>query len=161
MEDIKVINKMLLELNSISQVEKTLGYGKDTLRKKLNRQGYRYNKDSKQYELRDINLQLKDVPVPKKDITQVVTHSYEMKKDNGNSRLTDKQIDVLHRIIKEYELREQIKISHLDKGELGNRNVRVYIDHFNQFANWCKSQGITQADGLYEAINMFMKNVGK
>lgn len=154
MESIDKINQILLEGNSIAQVEKILGYGKDTLRKKLNRQGYKFNKITRQYEF--ITKQ-DEKDLPKKDITQVVKHSYIPKKVYTSETLfTDKQLDILHKIIKEYELKEKISIVAEDKRELGNRNVRVYIDHFNKFSNWCKSMNMTQADALYEAINMLM-----
>lgn len=156
MESIEKINEILAEGNSIAQVEKILGYGKDTLRKKLNRKGYKFNKVSKQYE--SVELQEQEVKqVPKKDMVQVVTPSYTPNVYQHQTQFSDKQIEILHRIIKEYELKEKISLVVEDKGELGNRNVRVYVEHFNKFSNWCKSQGITQADGLYEAINLLMK----
>lgn len=157
MESIEEINHLLLEVNSISQVEKLLGYGKDTLRKKLNRKGYKFNKLTRQYELIDSAEQEEKKISPKKDIAQVVTPNYTPKVYTTKTEFTNTQIEILHRMIKEYELKEHIKVSEASKGNLGNRNVRVYVEHFNQFSNWCKSQGITQADGLYEAINMLMK----
>lgn len=157
MESIEKINQMLLEVNSISQVEKLLGYGKDTLRKKLNRKGYKFNKLTRQYELVDSAKQEEEKISPKKDVAQVVTPSYMPKVHVPKNEFTNTQIEILHRMIKEYELKEHIRVSEASKGDLGNRNVRVYVEHFNQFSNWCKSQGITQADGLYEAINMLMK----
>lgn len=156
MESIEKINEILAEGNSIAQVEKILGYGKDTLRKKLNRKGYKFNKVSKQYEI--VELQEQEVKqVPKKDMVQVVTPSYTPKVYTYETQFSEKQIDILHKIIKEYELKERVSIVAEDKGELGNRNVRVYVEHFNKFSNWCKSMNMTQADGLYEAINMLMK----
>lgn len=163
MEIIEKINQMLLEVNSIAQVEKLLGYGKDTLRKKLNRQGYKFNKETRQYEfvgVEDPGVKVKSEKVkqsPKQEIAQVVTDSYTPKVYEYETRFTDSQIDILHRMIKEYELKERISLVAEDKGELGNRNVRVYVEHFNKFSNWCKSMNMTQADGLYEAINMLMK----
>lgn len=49
----------MLEYGSISKTEKALGYGKDTLRKKLNRSGYTFNKNTKQYELLESKIGLK------------------------------------------------------------------------------------------------------
>lgn len=155
MTSIEKINEMLVEHQSIARVEKILGYGKDTLRKKLNKKGYKFNRETKQYETTEEVQQVE--PVPKKDIVQVVTGSYTPKIYDHEPQFSEKQLGILHRIIKEYELKERIALVDEDKGELGNRNVRVYVDHFNKFSNWCKGQGITQADALHEAISMLMK----
>lgn len=43
------VNKKLTEGFSTAKIEKEMQLGKDTLRKKLNRAGYKFNKDLKQY----------------------------------------------------------------------------------------------------------------
>lgn len=156
MENIQKINALLLEEKSIAKVEKLLGYGKDTLRKKLNRQGYKFNKLTMQYELVEPPEQ-DQKQVPKKDIVQVVTPSYKPKVYTHQTNFTGEQVEILHRMIKEYELKERISIVAEDKGELGNRNVRVYVEHFNKFSDLCKKMNVTQADMLYEAINLLVE----
>lgn len=50
-EDIaKLVNERLKEGLSTGQIEKEMKVGKDTLRKKLNRANYKFNKDLNQYE---------------------------------------------------------------------------------------------------------------
>lgn len=129
--------------------------------KKLNRRGYKFNKITKQYELIGPGEQKEEKILQKKEVSQIVTPSYIPKIYTPKTEFTNKHVEILHRMIKEYELKEHIRVSDANKGELGNRNVGVYIDHFNQFSNWCKSHGITQADGLYEAINILMKTINK
>lgn len=157
MELLNKVNSMLLEGNSIAQVEKILGYGKDTLRKKLNRHGYKFNKETRQYEILKIEVCEKNIVSPKNESTSVVTDSYRVDNNVPGKVFTNRQLEVIYKLINEYELKERIKITDIDKGELGNRNVRVYVDHFNEFSNWCKQRGVTQADALYEAINVLMK----
>lgn len=94
-------------------------------------------------------------------MVQVVTHSYKPKVRSYDTNFTQEQIQLLHRMMKEYELKERVSISADDKGELGNRNVRVYVEHFNKFSDLCKKLGVTQADMLYEAINMLVEKYGK
>lgn len=43
------VNDKLKEGSSITKVERELNYGKDTLRKKLNRAGYQYDKTLKRF----------------------------------------------------------------------------------------------------------------
>lgn len=153
----------MLEYGSISKTEKALGYGKDTLRKKINREGYTFNKNTKQYELLESEEGVKSKeervkPVsPTNAITQVVTGSYMPKIKQNESIFSNREIGILYKLIKEYELKEQIRLTDEEKGKLDNRNIRVYVEHFNKFAGWCKVQGITQADALFEAINLLMK----
>jgi hypothetical protein len=49
LELLDYVNEKLKSGLSTAKVEKELGFGKDTLRKKLNREGYSYNKSLKQY----------------------------------------------------------------------------------------------------------------
>lgn len=49
-DQVEFVNEKLKNGLSITKVEKELKLGKDTLRKRLNKQGYRYNKESKQFE---------------------------------------------------------------------------------------------------------------
>lgn len=54
MKDINKLNEYLKQGNSIKNFEKENGYGKDTLRKWLNRNGYRYNRKEKIYMLQNV-----------------------------------------------------------------------------------------------------------
>lgn len=70
-------NKKLSEGYSTVKIEKELGFGKDTLRKKLNRSGYSYNKQLKQYVTQE-NTECYKV------ITQSNTISYKKEKNEYN-----------------------------------------------------------------------------
>lgn len=54
MKDINKINEYLKQGNSIATYEKENGYGKDTLRKWLNKRGYKYNRKEKSYVLQNV-----------------------------------------------------------------------------------------------------------
>lgn len=147
--NLEQINSLLAEGLSIAKVEKELGYGKDTLRKKLNRSGYHFNKESRQY-VADGEPMVPVAPVKKKIVTQVSTPSYK-------PSFTEQQVDVLHRMIKEFQAREQIQ-SAVSRGTVKNRNIRVYTEQFDVFADWCKQNNLTQADALYKAIESLMNS---
>lgn len=150
--DLEKINQLLAEGLSISKVEKDLGFGKDTLRKKLNRSGYHFDKESRQYILDGepapaVPATVKKNPQP---VAQVSTHSYK-------TPFTEQQVDVLHRMIKEFQAREQIQAT-VSRGTVKNRNIRVYTEQFDVFADWCKQNNITQADALFKAIEALMNS---
>lgn len=159
--DLEKINQLLAGGLSISKVEKELGFGKDTLRKKLNRHGYHFDKDLRQYvadteTTPSVEKPAKPVAVPapiKKNpepVAQVSTPSY-------TAPFTEQQVDVLHRMIREFQAREQIQAT-TSRGTVKNRNVRVYTEQFDVFADWCKQNNITQADALFKAIEALMNS---
>ena len=49
-DQVEFINEKLRSGLSITKIEQELKLGKDTIRKRLNRHGYKYNKDLKQFE---------------------------------------------------------------------------------------------------------------
>lgn len=164
--DIEKINEMLLTGLSLAATEKELGYGKDTLRKKLNRAGYHFNKKTRQYvhDEKEIELTLeapairKVHPVTKKNITDVVTPSYPQQE----SHFSLNEIEILHKIIKEYQIRESIQfVGGEPNGTLVNRNIRVYKEQYDTFSTWCKANNLTQASALYKAIELLMISIGE
>lgn len=160
--NIEQINAMLSTGLSIAATEKELGYGKDTLRKKLNRAGYHFNKELKQY-VPDSNETTTATPVirnPKlitdKPITNVVTPSYPQ----YETHFSLNEIEILHKIIREYQIKDSIQsIGGEPTGTLVNRNIRVYKEQYDTFSNWCKANNLTQASALYKAIELLMKSM--
>lgn len=162
--NLEKINMLLSEGLSITKVEQQLGYGKDTLRKKLNRHGYKFNKKSKQYEYlgeSDKNKQptvtsvvtTRIDPIQKEPVTEVVIPSYPLP-------FEENEIETLRRMIKEYKAREVIQCAdNEDRGSLKNRNIRIYSEQYDQFADWCKNNNLTQADALYKAIELLMNTL--
>lgn len=76
------VNKNLVLGLSTAQIEKTMKVGKDTIRKKLNRAGYKYNKSSNLYE--KVDTITSNNSVGYSNITQNNTISYKIKKDEYN-----------------------------------------------------------------------------
>lgn len=168
MEELQAINELLAKGMTVTEAEKHLGYSEGSLRKKLSKAGYKCDRKLNQYipkdsEVTDSNhaLQENEIQETKKTL---VTHSngvtlkQEKKKDMLSTQsFTVEQMDILHQMINEYIVRQQIQSDvDINKGKTINRNVRVYEKQFEVFASWCKANNITQADALYKAINMLM-----
>lgn len=92
-------------------------------------------------------------PIEKNEVvTSVVTEVV-------TSQFVEDEVEILKKIIAEYRTKQMIQEQMQDdedKQDLANRNIRVYTKQYNKFADWCKSNNITQADALYKAIQMLM-----
>lgn len=167
---LKEMNDLLVTGLKVFDAEKKLGYAEGTARRKLVDAGYKYSRRDKKYILKEVE-QTKEKKINNqmklKDGETVVTGSGgvipSQKKENEvmtrkeMQTFTLDQVDVLRKIIREYQIRERVQqIPEEEKGKTINRNVRVYAKQFDIFADWCKENNLTQADGLYEAINMLM-----
>lgn len=163
-EDIaKVVNKKLKEGLSTAQIEKEMKVGKDTLRKKLNRANYRYNKDLKQYELisnTDITLSVttqKNTDVLDKNntnTTQSVITQRNTPVTQNKIELTEDEINILKIIARNYKISTR---SYELEGEIVTRSVRTYKNVLEQFASYCKENNLSQKDSIALALIDFMK----
>lgn len=170
---LKEMNDLLVTGLKVFDAEKKLGYAEGTARRKLVDAGYKYSRKDKKYILKE-QEQAKE----KKVDNQIRIENHEtvvtgnggvipsQKKQNEvvttkeNQTFTLDQVDVLRKIIREYQIRERVQqVPEEEKGKTINRNVRVYAKQFDIFADWCKENNLTQADGIYEAINMLMGSI--
>lgn len=169
MEELQAINELLAKGMTVTEAEKHLGYSEGSLRKKLSKAGYKCDRKLNQYipkdsEVTDSNHALQENEIQETKRT-LVTHSngvtlkQEKKKDMlPTQSFTVEQMDILHQMINEYIVRQQIQSDvDINKGKTINRNVRVYEKQFESFAKWCKVNNVTQADALYKAINLLMQ----
>lgn len=74
-ELVDLVNQKLSTGMSTVAIEKEMGLGKDTLRKKLNRSNYKYHKELKQYITKD-SIAYNNIPYCKEP--QEVTTCYTM-----------------------------------------------------------------------------------
>ena len=165
-EMLNAINKLLVDGYKVSDAEKELGFGDGYVRKRLSKEGYRFDRKLNQYIAKDKvvtgsngMLQKQEQPLQRKpEVT--CSNGVMPRQDNKNEgTFSSGDIDILHKIISEYKIRQQIQsVAEEDKGKTINRNVRVYEKQFEVFADWCKTNNVTQADALYKAISLLMDN---
>lgn len=167
-ELLNAINGLLEKGLKVSEAEKQLGYGDGEARKLLSSAGFKCDRKLKKYVPKNNIVTGSNTIAQQREQeahqNKVVTSSngvmprQELKREVIQKQVfTKEQVDILHKIINEYQVRQQIQeVSEIDKGKTINRNVRVYEKQFEAFAAWCKENNVTQADALYKAINMLM-----
>lgn len=157
-EDIaKLVNERLKEGLSTGQIEKEMKVGKDTLRKKLNRANYKYNKDLNQYEL------ITNTDIIKSGTTQNNTDVLYKNNTNTtqevitqkNTELTEEEINILKIVARNYKI---VNRSYELEGEIVTRSVRTYKNVLDEFSSYCKENNISQKESIALALIDFMKS---
>ena len=152
---VKEVNKYLREGKSIGEIEVLKGFGKDTLRKKLRKFGYKYDRKQKLYVL-DITDNTK---------TNVISNINNIKtniknKDNSKRATTfsENEIKILKEMIKTYEHKNK-SIDNLDykSSPVVVRSFRSYEKILDTFASFCKKRELNQKDAIATALSDFMK----
>lgn len=126
------VNDKLKYGSSITKVEKELNYGKDTLRKKLNRAGYIYDKALKKFILDDNTNITQGITHTEKSI--VDKHTSNKNNINSDNRTTEK--DVITNSITHKKTQSEIA-----------KNVDSEIDYIlTQNITHTEEEHITQSD---------------
>lgn len=106
--------------------------------------------------------------LPKEEVLQVVNPCYnepqqvkmvvQEQQVEPMQRFSESDLDILVKIIAEYKVKDNIRGGNQQEyqGTIKNRNIRLYEEHYNEFAKWCKENNLTQANALRMAIDMFM-----
>lgn len=145
MELVELVNNHLKNGGSISKFERENGYGKDTVRKQLNKIGYVYKKDIKQFVLQDNT-----------NITQVQNKSKKSNNKNklkqSNDKFDDEEIQILKEII--YKYKNKNKDENFD-GEIVTRSFRTYKNVLDNFVKYCKENRLKQQDAIAQALKNF------
>lgn len=166
LELLEYVNKNLSNGLSTSAVEKKMKVGKDTLRKKLNRAGYKYNKNLNCYEKRnnitDINNNsyitqnnIKENKL-KKDNNKIIKNNDNIKKADNEENLTREEIKFIKMLYIQYL--EKQALNNIEIEEIITRSVRVDKKIMNKFAIYCKKNNLNQARALTKALLDFIKN---
>lgn len=169
-EIVKYVNEKMKKGLSMVQIEKEMKVGKDTLRKKLNRSNFKYDKNLKQYiyvtnetqsNTNNINRSNSIESFKKRDITQSVISQKTIEKRNNNIKnipeghiFTEEEIIILKSVIKTYKLNDTNIV--LD-GEIVTRSVRTYKNVLNRFSEYCKKNRLSQKDSIAIALIEFME----
>lgn len=154
MEDVKIlelvdfVNKNLKKGYSTAKIEQQLlKTGKDSIRKKLNRNNYFFSKELNQYVLGAEKEQVKINPKP------IAPQQKEIIIEEEN--LTKDEIKILREIIINYKKEnEYIKLDLED--EVVVRSVRTYKKVLEKFSKFCKTKDLNQKDALAKALINFI-----
>lgn len=162
------VNKKLHEGLSTAKIEKEMQLGKDTLRKKLNRAGYKYNKNSKQYIQENFVTQdnlvsynkEKDVYNTKEDIkkngdTEIMDIKFNKKK-SSEEKLNVEEIKFIKMLYSQYQ--KNIDINNIEIDEIIVRSIRVSKNAMDLFSNHCKKNNLNQTKALTKALLNFIEN---
>lgn len=142
------VNENIKNGGSVAQAERDLGFGKDTLRKRLNRANYRYDRSLKQFVLQD---------------NTHVTHRIKENVTHDNTNITqyfsNEEIDILKSIVRNYK---NLRIEKVElKGKIVTRSFRTYEKVVDKFVKYCSDNNFVQKDAIAQAMLDFMDKENK
>lgn len=150
------VNNKLMQGKSITEIEKEFEFGKDTLRKKMRKLNYKYDRKQKLY--------VKDTTDNTKNKVINNTHNIKNNANNKNENnraitiFNENEIKTLKEMIKIYE-NKKIEIENLDyeNSKVVVRSFRSYEIILDTFASFCKQNELNQKDAIATALSDFMK----
>lgn len=159
---VEEVNNQLKEGKSITEIEKEFGFGKDTLRKKLRKLNYKFDRKHKLYVL-DIENNTKTTDNTK---NKVINNTHNIKNNTNNKNesrraitiFNENEIKTLKEMIKIYE-NKKIEIENVDyeNSKIVVRSFRSYEKILDTFASFCKQNELNQKDAIATALSDFMK----
>ena len=102
-EIVKYVNKKLKIGLNVGQIEKEMKVGKDSIRKKLNKNGYKFDNNKRQYiKIKENNDNTKEIPDVKKTKEDIIKNDNRTKSVPEEHFLTQEEIKILKVIAKNY-----------------------------------------------------------
>lgn len=148
---IESVNSQLALGKSITEIEKYMHFGKDTLRKKMRKLNYKYDRKQKLYVLDTKN---------NTETTDNIKNNTNTKNNNKRDLkiFDENEIKTLKEIIKSYEQKKS-KIKNLDykNSKVVVRSFRSYEKILDTFASFCKQNELNQKDAIATALLDFIK----
>ena len=168
---VKYVTINLKKGESITKLERALGLGKDTLRKKLNRANYKFNKELKAFvldnntEVTQDNITHSNTKITlnkKENVLQDNTYKTQKKEKQitlDNTEVTqwfsDEDINILKSIIKNYK---GLEVERLElQGKITTRSFRTYETVVDMFVKYCNNNKLIQKDAIAQAMINFME----
>lgn len=126
-EDIvQLVNTKLSDGASISSIERELKLGKDTLRKKLNRSGYKFSKEQKKFLFEGIS-ENKNTSSNNKSQINVSNHKLSMFEHKSNPNVTQ-TLNEPKCNSNVTQVNEQLKSKEIENKE-ENKNTQILTEH--------------------------------
>ena len=177
MEQIKYINKSLLEGNTLTNVCKSIGIGRSTIRDRFKKVSYEYNKAINQYESIVEIVEAGTIapaganePI-KEDIKPVIQQSSNLVVGTDNEILTslinnyDDMNNKLNEMYDWYKLQSSNKVVQAEKfevddfeGDIVVRSYKLYEPVQREFLEFCKRNNKYKVqDILSQALKEFLE----
>ena len=177
LEQIKYINKSLLEGNTLTNICKSIGIGRSTIRDRFEKVSYKYNKAINQYESIVEIIETIEPALPagenepiKEDITPVIQQSSNLVVETDSDILTtiinnyDDNMNKLNEMYNWYKLQSSNKVVETEKfkvddfeGEIVVRSYKLYEPIQKDFLEFCKRNNKYKVqDILSQALKEFL-----
>lgn len=158
-EIIKYVNKKLKIGLNVGQIEKEMKVGKDSIRKKLNKNGYKFDNNKRQYiKIKENNDNTKEIPDVKKTKEDIIKSDNKTKSVPEEHFLTQEEIKILKVIAKNYN---KTNTEYKLEGEIKARSFKTYKNVVDKFVAYCKENKLYQKDCIAIALLAFMNKQKK
>ncbi|MFD0737384.1 hypothetical protein [Planotetraspora mira] len=171
-----LVNDALKNGKSIAQLERDLGLGKDTLRKKLNREGYFFVKEEKKFKSNNTGINKEERASTTKAIRRK-KEEQRTKEKNINTNLTVLELEGLRELLQyKQELLEVIKNNNgirnnkeisvmkelvkFDKSNRKKATFNVDLELLEKLKEYEKCSNISKSDVVNIAIKNYLANEG-
>ena len=156
-DQVEFVNEKLKNGSSITKVEKELKLGKDTLRKRLNKQGYRYNKELKQFEF-NLDFQPTKPQINKETKQQTNKATITNKDQQKNSeQLTLEEIKFLKAWIKNKKLLDQEEDKKILSDEFKATTLEIEANLYKKLEEYCYANKETKKAVINKALLNYLE----
>lgn len=145
-EQLKYVNDELSKGFSITKIEKNLKLGKDTLRKRLNKQGYVYDKMQKQFIESAMNKNIDKNINKQKEIN---INNNQMANLNG---FTKEEVNILKQIIKEKSAISNNGLKKLMSDDYKTTTLEIEINLGKALDQYCYENKLTKKTVINQAL---------
>ena len=151
-ELVKYVNDKMRNGLSMTQIEKEMKVGKDSIRKKLNKNGYKFDNNKRQYiKIKENNNN--EIPSVKKTKQEIIKSNDKTKSVPEEHFLTQEEIKILKVIAKNYN---KTNTEYKLEGEIKARSFKTYKSVVDKFVGYCKENKLCQKDCIAIALLDFM-----
>lgn len=149
-----VNEKLKIGLN-VGQIEKEMKVGKDSIRKKLNKNGYKFDNNKRQYiKIKENNNNnTNEILGIKKTKQEIIKSNNKIKSVPEEHFLTQEEIKILKVIAKNYN---KTNTEYKLEGEIKARSFKTYKSVVDKFVVYCKENKLCQKDCIAIALLDFM-----
>ncbi|WP_297638789.1 hypothetical protein [uncultured Clostridium sp.] len=149
-EQIRYVNEELKKGLSITKIEKNLKLGKDTLRKRLNKQGYNYDKMQKQFIESAINKNID------KDIKQQESIKINIDKMSNLECFTQEEIEILKQIAKDKSVINSNELKKLMSEDYKTTTLEIEINLGKMLEKYCYENKLTKKTVINQALLTYL-----